>query len=84
MTVLLELDERLAEQLREYCHRRELRENDLVNRLLRDFLTREEPRAPTPFECWQQVFTPEGSGVPDLGSRAKHHLREKLRGKHSD
>lgn len=84
MSVLLELDDQLTKPLREYCHQHDLRESDLINQVLRDFLGRHQPRDATPFECWQQVFTPEGSGIPDLGSRAKSHLKEKLRDTHPD
>jgi hypothetical protein len=83
MTVLLELDDNLEDRLHDYCRQHELPESELLNRLLRDFLGREEQREiPSSFELWQQVCSPVGSGRTDLGSHAKFHLREKLRGKH--
>lgn len=84
MSHSLELDEQLAAPLRDYCARHALRETELVNRLLREFLAQEQAEPASPFQLWQQVFTPEGSGLPDLGSRAKSHLKEKLRGRHPD
>lgn len=84
MSQPLELDEQLAEPLRDYCRRHALSESQLLNHLLREFLAREHPAPATPFDLWQQVFTSEGSGISDLGSRAKSHLRDKLRDRHSD
>ena len=82
MSLNLEIPEPLAEQLRRYCQRHALSETDLIQQLVRDCLSRDQVSV-TPYEIWQQVYTPEGSGQPDLGRRAKEHLKTKLRGQHS-
>lgn len=82
MSLNLEVPEPLAEQLRQYCQRHALSETDLIQQLVRDCLSRDQASV-TPYELWQQVYTPEGSGQPDLGRRAKKHLKTKLRGQHS-
>jgi len=82
MPLNLEVPEPLAEHLREYCQRHALSEAELIQQLVRDCLSRELVSA-TPYELWWQVYTPEGSGQPDLGRRAKEHLKAKLRDQHS-
>ena len=82
MLLNLEVPEPLAEQLRQYCRRHALSETDLIQQLVRDCLSRDHISV-TPYELWQQVYTPEGSGQPDLGRLAKEYLKAKLRGQHS-
>ena len=84
MSQAFELDEQLVKPLQEYCRRHALSENDLLNQLLRVFLERKQAAGPSSYDLWREVFTPQGSGIPDLGSRAKQHLREKLRERHID
>jgi hypothetical protein len=83
MSLRLEILEPLAGQLQRYCQVHEQPADEVVRQALRDFLDREHS-TPTPYELWRQAFTPEGSGQPDLGQRAKEHLWEKLCGRHSD
>lgn len=82
MSLQLKVPEPLSEQLQHYCQTHDRTADEVVGQLLRDFLDR-EPSAPTPYELWQRVFTAEGSGEPDLGRRAKAHLKDKLHARHS-
>jgi ATP-dependent exoDNAse (exonuclease V) beta subunit len=77
MPLNLEVPEPLAEQLRQYCQRHALSETELIQQLVHDCLDRDQVSA-TPYQLWQQVYTPESSGQPDLGRRAKEHLKAKL------
>ena len=84
MTLTVRLDPQLEEQLNRYCKKRSQTKTQVLTQLLREHLAG-AGTAVTPYRLAREfrLLGAFASGESDLAENRKHHLKAKLRAKHS-